>query len=383
MKKIVLFILVLVGTLNVSAKTSSIVIDEITGRILYENNAYEHKLIASTTKIMTAIIVIENIDLNKTITIGEEILKSYGTNIYIEVGEKMKILDLLYGLLLRSGNDAALSLAHAVSGNEKEFVDLMNKKALELGMNNTIFENPHGLDEYTKNYSTAYDMSLLMKYANENSIFRKISNTKTYRVQTTKKSYLWYNRNKLLNEYKYCTGGKNGYTPEAGKTLITTAQKNNLKLIAATLDDSKIYETQRQLYELTFKKYKYYTIIDKKEFKKNYTNYFQENILVKENFIYPLTHKEKDEIQIKVIKFKKIRENNIIGSIEITLKKQIIGKISIYKEQKKESTSLLNKYISYLDEILKKLKLGLQNNLKPGPLEPIPLEIYKSVSSTV
>lgn len=382
MKKIVLFILVLVGTLNVSAKTSSIVIDEITGRILYENNAYEHKLIASTTKIMTAIIVIENIDLNKTITIGEEVLKSYGTNIYIEVGEKMKILDLLYGLLLRSGNDAALSLAHAVSGNEKEFVDLMNKKALELGMNNTIFENPHGLDEYTKNYSTAYDMSLLMKYANENSIFRKISNTKTYRVQTTKKSYLWYNRNKLLNGYKYCTGGKNGYTPEAGKTLITTAQKNNLKLIAATLDDSKIYETQRQLYELTFKKYKYYTIIDKKEFKKNYTNYFQENILVKENFIYPLTHKEKDEIQIKVIKFKKTRENNIIGSIEITLKKQIIGKISIYKEQKKESNSLLNKYISYLDEILKKLKLGLQNNLNPGPLEPIPLEIYKSVSST-
>lgn len=383
MKKIVIFILTLLCTMNVSAKTSSIVVDELTGRILYENNAYEKKLIASTTKIMTAIIVIENIDLNKEVTIGEEILKSYGTNIYVEVGEKIKIIDLLYGLLLRSGNDAALSLAHAVSGNEKEFVYLMNKKAKTLGMNNTTFENSHGLDEYTKNYSTAYDMSLLMKYANKNSIFKKISNTKSYRVQTEKKSYLWYNRNKLLNDYKYCTGGKNGYTPSAGKTLITTAEKNNLKLLITTLDDPKIYETHRQLYEQTFKKYKYYTIINKNKVSTTYTNYFREKIFVKENFIYPLTYDEKDEIKIKVIKFNKIGENNIIGYIEIKLKNKIIGKIDIYTEQKKESSSPFEKFINYFDEILKKLKLGLQNNLKPGPLEPIPLDIYKEVLSTL
>lgn len=383
MKKIVIFILTLLCTMNVSAKTSSIVVDELTGRILYENNAYEKKLIASTTKIMTAIIVIENIDLNKEVTIGEEILKSYGTNIYVEVGEKIKIIDLLYGLLLRSGNDAALSLANAVSGNEKEFVYLMNKKAKTLGMNNTTFENSHGLDEYTKNYSTAYDMSLLMKYANKNSIFKKISNTKSYRVQTEKKSYLWYNRNKLLNDYKYCTGGKNGYTPSAGKTLITTAEKNNLKLLITTLDDPKIYETHRQLYEQTFKKYKYYTIIDKNKVSTTYANYFREKIFVKENFIYPLTYDEKDEIKIKVIKFNKIGENNSIGYIEINLKNKIIGKIDIYTEQKKESSSPFKKFINYFDEILKKLKLGLQNNLKPGPLEPIPLDIYKEVLSTL
>ena len=383
MKKIVIFILTLLCTMNVSAKTSSIVVDELTGRILYENNAYEKKLIASTTKIMTAIIVIENIDLNKEVTIGEEILKSYGTNIYVEVGEKIKIIDLLYGLLLRSGNDAALSLANAVSGNEKEFVYLMNKKAKTLGMNNTTFENSHGLDEYTKNYSTAYDMSLLMKYANKNSIFKKISNTKSYRVQTEKKSYLWYNRNKLLNDYKYCTGGKNGYTPSAGKTLITTAEKNNLKLLITTLDDPKIYETHRQLYEQTFKKFKYYTIIDKNKVSTTYANYFREKIFVKENFIYPLTYDEKDEIKIKVIKFNKIGENNIIGYIEIKLKNKIIGKIDIYTEQKKESSSPFKKFINYFDEILKKLKLGLQNNLKPGPLEPIPLDIYKEVLSTL
>ena len=383
MKKIVIFILTLLCTMNVSAKTSSIVVDELTGRILYENNAYEKKLIASTTKIMTAIIVIENIDLNKEVTIGEEILKSYGTNIYVEVGEKIKIIDLLYGLLLRSGNDAALSLANAVSGNEKEFVYLMNKKAKTLGMNNTTFENSHGLDEYTKNYSTAYDMSLLMKYANKNSIFKKISNTKSYRVQTEKKSYLWYNRNKLLNDYKYCTGGKNGYTPSAGKTLITTAEKNNLKLLITTLDDPKIYETHRQLYEQTFKKYKYYTIIDKNKVSTTYANYFREKIFVKESFIYPLTYDEKDEIKIKVIKFNKIGENNIIGYIEIKLKNKIIGKIDIYTEQKKESSSPFKKFINYFDEILKKLKLGLQNNLKPGPLEPIPLDIYKEVLTTL
>ena len=378
MKKIVIYILILIGTINVSAKTSSIVIDAKTGRIIYENNAYEKKLIASTTKIMTAIVVIENIELNKKVTIGEEVLKSYGTNIYIEVGEQIKIIDLLYGLLLRSGNDAALSLAVAVSKTEDEFVKLMNLKAKEIGMNTTTFENPHGLDENTKNYSTAYDMALLMKYANSNKIFRKISNTKVYKIQTNKKTYLWYNRNKLIDEYKYCTGGKNGYTPSAGKTLVTTAEKNNLKLITVSLNDPNIYQTHKNLYEMNFKKYKYHTIINKEKFKNNYAQLFSKKVEIKENFIYPLTEDEVNNIKMKLIKIKKENTNEgIIGYIEIRIKEQIIGKIDIYTAQKKENKSLLNKYKNYFEEILKKLKLGLQNNLKPGPFVPIPLDIYK------
>ena len=145
--------------------SSSIVMDLDTGRVLYQKNSKEKRLIASTTKILTAIVTLENADIEKEVTIGDEVLKMYGTNIYIEVGEKMKIKDLLYGLLLRSGNDAAVALAVAVSGSEEDFVRLMNEKAQKIGMKDSIFENPHGLDDDTKNYSTAYDMALLSRYA--------------------------------------------------------------------------------------------------------------------------------------------------------------------------------------------------------------------------
>ena len=140
-KLLLLFIIVLTLSIKpVMASTSSIVMDLNTGRILYQKNIKEKKLIASTTKILTAIVTLENAPLEKEVTIGEEVLKMYGTNIYVEVGEKMKIKDLLYGLLLRSGNDAAIALAVAVSGSEEEFVKLMNKKAQEIGMKDSIFE---------------------------------------------------------------------------------------------------------------------------------------------------------------------------------------------------------------------------------------------------
>ena len=151
-------------------------------RVLYANNIHEKKLIASTTKIMTAIVAIENNkDLNKIITIGEEILTMYGTNIYIEPKEQITIKDLLYGLILRSGNDAAIALATSTSKTEESFVKLMNEKAQELGMKNTIFQNSHGLDDNTKNYSTAYDMALLSSYAYQNKIYREISQSETSR----------------------------------------------------------------------------------------------------------------------------------------------------------------------------------------------------------
>ena len=195
------------------------VMDNDSGRILYENNSNERRLIASTTKIMTCILVLENSDLSKKITVGDEILKVYGTNIYVEVGEILTIKDLLYGLMLRSGNDAAIVLANNIFNSEDEFIHKMNDKAKEIGMNNTVFNNPHGLDEETKNYSTAYDMALLAKYAYKNKMYRNIISTKKYNTKSNLKSYEWYNRVELINSYKYSLGGKNGYTPKAGKTL--------------------------------------------------------------------------------------------------------------------------------------------------------------------
>lgn len=337
--------------------TSSIVIDNNTGRILYENNAYEKRLIASTTKIMTAILTIENAKLNKRIKVGSEILDMYGTNIYIEVGEKMKIEDLLYGLILRSGNDAAKTLAINIAGTEEKFVQRMNQKAKEIGMNDTIFENPHGLDDYTKNYSTAYDMALLSRYASKNKIYTKISGTKKYTVKTENKTYLWYNRNKLLNIYEYCTGGKNGYTPAAGKTLVTTAVKNNLNLSVVTINDPNIYETHKKLYESIYNKYKNYTIIDKKKFKLE-NSFYSGNSYLKNSFVYPLTVSERKRIKTKVIMFNEKDVKEIIGYIQIKLNDEVIGRVNIYKgKQKKEvETTTSKKTNNYLLDILKKIE---------------------------
>lgn len=344
MKKIISFILMFFLPINVFALSdtakSSILVDMDSGRVLYEKNADEQKLIASTTKIMTFIITVEQEkDVEKTITVGDEVLKMYGSNIYIEVGEKIKIKDLLYGLILRSGNDAAVALATSVSKDEKEFVKLMNKKAKELNMTNTIFNNCHGLDDDTKNYSTARDMAKLSKYANGIELYRKISNTKKYNTKTNIKSYEWYNRNKLLTQYKYATGGKNGYTPDAGRTLVTTASNDDLNLTIVTLNDYNEYITHKSLYEYAFNKYKNYKVLDKKNF--NLKNQKIKNAYIKEDFYYPMTDEESRNIKtkIKITKLNNYKNNDVIGNISVYLNDNKIYKTNIYIE-KKNNTKL-------------------------------------------
>ncbi len=320
--------------------------EEKSGRILESSDINNKKLIASITKIMTCIIALENNNnLEKVIKVPNEVLKMYGTNIYIEVGEEIKIIDLLYGLMLRSGNDAALTLAIATAGSEENFVKLMNKKAQELGMNNTIFNNPHGLDEDTKNYSTAYDMSLLARYAYKNKIYRKIIKTKKYTCKSSIKSYLWYNRVSILNNYKYSLGGKNGYTPKAGKTLVSYAKKDNMTLIGVSLHDSNIYDTHEDLFEKNFKKYKLYKIVDKDNFSYN-KKLFSEDIYLKESFYYPL--KENELTNISTIINITNSNNTIPGKIIIKLNNKEIGSINIYKKKqnKRRKESFFKKIIN-------------------------------------
>lgn len=320
---------------------STIIMDVNSGRILYQKNINEQQLIASTTKIMTCIVVLENSDINKEIVVGDEVLSMYGTNIYIEPGEKLKILDLLYGLMLRSGNDAAITLAVNTLGEEK-FIDKMNEKARELGMNNTVFNNPHGLDEKTQNYSTAYDMALLSKYAYKNSIYRKIIYTKKYVTKSSIKSYVWYNRMGLLNEYKNCIGGKNGYTPKAGKSLVSYAKKDNLILTIISLNDSSIYQNHKDLYNKYFSLYNNYKIVEKGNLYINGEEYY-----INKDFKYPLTIKEKNNIST-LVKINSKSFDKKIGKIEIRLDNSIIGNIEVCKKNKikKENKSLFKKIIN-------------------------------------
>ena len=223
MKRLCSGLLILAGCISLSSQVvlaadwpddvsvsspSAIVMDYSTGTILYEKNANEQLYPASITKIMTAIIAIENKDVNDIVKVDESISKSYGSGIYISVGEEIKLIDLLYGLMLRSGNDAAMMIASYVSGSEEEFVKLMNQKAKELGMKNTIFYNSSGLDTETiGNKSTAYDMALVTRYAMQNETYKSIVKTKKYTVKTNLKTYVWHNKNKLLQYgfYNYTT----------------------------------------------------------------------------------------------------------------------------------------------------------------------------------
>ena len=353
---IVLLILLILFPYSVNALSNTcnncIVMDMDSGRILYESNKNKKMLIASTTKIMTAVIAIENKNLDSIVTIGDEVLKMYGTNIYIEPGEEISLRDLLYGLILRSGNDAAVSIAKYVGTNEEKFVELMNKKAKKIGMNNTIFTNPHGLDDETQNYSTPYDMALLMKYANSLMDFVEISGTKKWTATTNKKTYVWYNRNKLLFNYKYLTGGKTGYTPKAGKSLVSTANKYNLNLIFVTLDNSNHYEVQKEIYEYLFDKYKKELLIDKNNITFNNSKY--DDLYINYSFSYPLKKEEEKDIQVIVdyYNIENVSNNSIVGEIYVKFKNEEIYRENIYvriKECKRKG--IISKLISFFNSL--------------------------------
>ncbi len=336
MKKIVLFLILFIPfKINALSASSYIVMDANSKRVLEGSNINSKKLIASTTKIMTAIITLENIDVNKEVKISNEVLKAYGSAIYIEVGERIKIIDLLYGLMLRSGNDAAIELAQSVSGSMEKFVELMNEKAKELNMNDTVFINNHGLEnnDGNGNVSSAYDMALLMQYALSNNRFKEIIKTKKYICKSSYKTYVWFNKNKLLDQYNYCIGGKTGFTKKARRTLVTAAQKDDKTIIVVTLNDPNDFSNQKKLYESNFDKYKLVTILDKNKFNIDDSNY-KDKVYINNDFKMLLTNDEEKKVKINYNLYLNTSNDNKIGVVQIYFDNKKIGDIDILLKNK-------------------------------------------------
>lgn len=352
MKKLVVIITILILFIpKVNASTSSassyILMDSTTGRVLMSKDMHSKRLIASITKIMTATIAIESGKLDDIVTVDESVLKAYGSGIYIEVGEEIKLKDLVYGLMLRSGNDAAAMIANYVSGSDEEFVNLMNNKAKELGMKNTIFYNPSGLPTPHGNYSSVYDMALLTRYAMKNDAYREIVGTKKYKVTTNKKTYVWNNKNKLLR-YDYITGGKTGYTEESGRTLVSTADIDNMKLIVVTIRDSDDWNTHIELYNYAKDKYYPYKVLNKNKFKVYGENYYKDALFyIKNNIYIPLKKSETKSLisHIKLDKKKNYHNNTVVGVDQIYLGKELIYEEDIYITKNKNiaKESILSK----------------------------------------
>ena len=336
MKKLIIFLLILIP-FNVKAfgsnAKSAILMDMDSGRILYGKDINYTQSVASISKIMTAISVIEKVDINKEITVGDEVLKSYGSGIYVKKGEKLKIKDLLYGLMMRSGNDAALVLAHNTSGSVLKFVDLMNKNALKIGMKNTTFKNPSGLDqEDGGNISSAYDMALLMSYAMKNKDFRKIVSRKSYTLKTNMNVYKWTNKHKLLYSYKYMTGGKTGFTKIAKRTLVSTASKNGLNLVVVTINDGSDFKDHVSLFDEAFDKYNNYILLKKGEIIIPGEDYYKKSFYIKNNVSYPVSSDEKGILKMKyeLKKLRKYKNNSKVGVVKVYLGDEVIDKENIY-----------------------------------------------------
>ncbi len=219
--------------LKITSK-AGIVLEQSTGRILWEKNSKERLKIASTTKILTAIVVVENVDLDSKVVISKKAALTGGSTVGLVSGKEVTVKSLLYGLLLKSGNDCAVALAEYVGGNVDEFVNMMNKKAYEIGAKDTHCTNPHGLDT-EDNYSTAYDIAKITCYAKNIDILSKIMNTESITVNFGNTSKFLANTNRLLATYEYCNGGKTGYTAIANRCLVATAKKDNLEVVAVIL----------------------------------------------------------------------------------------------------------------------------------------------------
>ena len=340
MKKIVLlsFLFVLfIFSFNITfASTSSassyILMDQTTGRVLASKDMNSKRLIASITKIMTALLAIESHKLDEIVTVDNSIKSAYGSGIYIEEGEIISLKDLVYGLMLRSGNDAAIMIATYVAGSEEEFVNMMNKKAKEIGMKNTIFYNSSGLPTPSGNYSSVYDMALLTRYAMQYNVYKEIVSTKKYKVTTNKKTYIWNNKNKLLN-YDYITGGKTGYTEESGRTLVSSATIDDMNLIAVTIRDSDDWNTHLELYNYAKENYNGYKVLSKNKFKVIGDTFYNGNTFYIKNDVYiPLKKNEKGSLVSHIILNQKENYNtdDKVGINQIYLDDTLLYEEDIY-----------------------------------------------------
>ncbi len=245
---------------EISAK-SAIVIDAASGKILYEKDAHTKRGMASTTKIMTCLLAIETLNLEDIVTVSPFAAGTEGSSIWLEAGEKISVEDLLYGLMLSSGNDAATSLAEFASGSVDAFTVLMNKRAKELKAVNTNFTNPHGLPD-SQHYTTAYELSLISREAMKNDLFRKIVSTKNKTIswESSKWDRSLSNHNKLLKMYEHAVGIKTGYTKKDGRCLVSAAENGNMRLITVTLSAPDDWNDHIKLYEYCFNTYSPITV---------------------------------------------------------------------------------------------------------------------------
>ncbi|MBU5672720.1 D-alanyl-D-alanine carboxypeptidase family protein [Paenibacillus brevis] len=300
-------------------------IDVESGRILFSTRGDEELPIASLTKIMTAIVAIEHGTMSDRVKVSKRAYGKEGSSIYLHLGEEMSLENLLYGLMLRSGNDAATAIAEHVGGSEEGFVLLMNKKVEMLGLQHTQFQNPHGLDAIG-HYSSANDLAKLTAYAMHNPVFKEIVRTPSRKAPNPNDpwDYKWDNKNKMLRLYEGADGVKTGYTKIARRCLVSSATRNNQQLVAVTINDGDDWNDHRKLLDYGFEHYPQQTLIKAGQAVQN-------GLKAGITFSYPLSAEEARMVEFRLKEqMSSSRLFGYRGEILIRLGDREIGIVPVY-----------------------------------------------------
>lgn len=315
--KYLLFILIIpIFFIDVNAYNGGcyIILDSNSNRIIEGNNYNIRHLTASISKVLTAIIVIENGNIKDEVIADSEAINQEGSSIYLNENEKYTVEYLLYGLLLRSGNDCANLLARYIGNTVEGFSFIMNEYAKMLGMKNSTFENPSGLDSTSKNYSTCYDMAILMSYCSKNEVYRKINSSKSYDGML--------NKHKLIQQDSIFQCGKTGYTKLCGRTLITTAKKNNKEFICVTFEVSDDFNFHKKKLIQALNDYKIKKVLKKSYVKQKLCEL--DYLLYYDDLKIPVSKKENIACKIALNKEELIVYSNSLEILRIKLKKEYI-----------------------------------------------------------
>lgn len=371
-----------INSMEASSSTSSlptinsrayVVIDRKSSNVIIGKNENQKKKMASTTKIMTALIVIDNCNLSDTVTISKKAAGTGGSRLGLKTGDKITINDLLYGLMLRSGNDAAVALAEHTSGSISDFATLMNDKAIQLGLENTHFVTPHGLDQ-DEHYTTAYELALLTNYALNNKTFSKIVATKNYTININGYSKALNNTNELLGSLNGVYGVKTGFTNGANRCLVTSCKRGDMDVICVVLGaDTKKFRTQDsiKLINYTFDNFSYVNINEKIE--NHFNDWLKQNI---NNFdIYKGLNNNVDLYYEQLeCPFIPIR-NDLIDNINITIDCETNLTAPLFQDD------VIGSIVVYLDnDILYNIDIKLKTNLKKKTVFNYMIEFLRKIS---
>lgn len=353
-----------------------VVIDRKTNSVLFGKNENTKKKMASTTKIMTATIIIEKCNLSDTIEISKKAAGTGGSRLGLKTGDKITVLDLLYGLMLRSGNDAAVALAEYAGGDINGFAELMNAKALELGLTNTHFETPHGLDS-NEHYTTAYELAILSNYALNYPTFAKIVGTKNYTITINGSPKALSNTNELLGNMEGVYGIKTGFTNGANRCLVTACKRNNIDIICVVLGaDTKKFRTIDSIKLINYV-FNNFVVYDLESFvNKNFEDWKKDNL---NTFIINKGLSQDVLLNIENLYISKVPiRKDLINSFEMKVECQ-----KYFKAPVKGNSSIGNIVISNSGKEIAKCNISIMNNIDKKNSSYYFIYLLKNISSII